>query len=754
MAGEDQNFHGIDNKSVSRKHLVITVDKVELIHFADDAIEPSTNLRSRSKLSIQESSKLGSVIDGVKVVGGSAVLSTKPEHAIQLGNYPPVLRIKWLPVVVSLASLSKAQKTKNAGFRAICEKLEPRDIKISSKYEPGITTHVIAAKRNVPAVLEGLTQGCYITTDKYLDALITATAPEANACPLESDFDANWPDPMKYVTPAGKEPNPRPAEMLAPKPERSFVFAGYTFVFCTTAQFESLHAPISCGGGKVFLYSHYESQAEADPKDLVAFVKNVAGEKGLGELEDGSEGKGVVVVRVTAKADNEDYVTNFMQQSDLMLGQRSVLQNEFLDAILSNDASNLRRPLLPEDIPSSTQATRPSRGQLPVENQHLQTHYTRSRTEPPTTSRASPPISQEANAEPEDTQQDAKSLRRRLRLGQVKSRFKGFDDFESPATLSAPAAIVEESSNDVFMDDADGGAPSNPRNTWSTGLRSHDSVTTQSRKRAAPPLDESNVFDSLLPAAASMKRRRIAEGVEPQLTSTFRDTVLEVKTPMPPKLFRKTNLPKRTDEDLDFLEAARQRREKEEEQRRIEEESLKEALDGIDLKAVRENIELGEIKVRAKSRGAQNKGQLNDRWDERWNGRKNFKKFRAKNAGPQPLRGHRVIVRLEEVKKKDLGTESWGEASEQRTNDQDDASIVEDDMDVSTVKGSKKGAKRTTLSMTTAAKGRKRGADDDLTLSATRLAKRGKVTEHDPDEDGSGGSEDELRFKFSRRKRA
>lgn len=148
---------------------------------------------------------------------------------------------------------------------------------------------------------------------------------------------------MQHVPPKGKEPNERPVEAFAPNPGRANVFEGYTFVLCEKAQFESLQGPITNGGGKALAYGLKSRQTTTE--ELVGYVKNVAGEKGLGELEDGSEGKGVVVVKFRGGKDDFDWAAELVRTASLALDLRFIEQNEFMDAILMNDASVLRRPL-------------------------------------------------------------------------------------------------------------------------------------------------------------------------------------------------------------------------------------------------------------------------------------------------------------------------------------------------------------------------------------------------------------------------
>ena len=125
------------------------------------------------------------------------------------------------------------------------------------------------------------------------------------------------------------------------------MFEGYTFVFYERRQHDTLLAPITQGGGKAYLKEAFPNETTVD--GFVEYVKNVAGEKGLGEFEDGSEGKGVVVIRFNpVKGAGADWFASFGRKVQMRLDHRFVEQNEFLDAILGNDASVLRRPLEPE----------------------------------------------------------------------------------------------------------------------------------------------------------------------------------------------------------------------------------------------------------------------------------------------------------------------------------------------------------------------------------------------------------------------
>jgi nijmegen breakage syndrome protein 1 len=184
------------------------------------------------------------------------------------------------------------------------------------------------------------------------------------------------------------------------------------------------------------------------------------------------------------------------------------------------------------------------------------------------------------------------------------------------------------------------------------------------RKRPAPPPEEEEeeeVIDKLLPAAAAMKRRRIEEAKENQRNGVTSersfDTAQKKSEPQKARKPRK---------ELNIKEAVRGRREAEEEAARKDEEVLRDTLEGLTVEEMKNLAVIEEMELPKRSEQAQRRkliGEVNSRWDERWNGRKNFKKFRRRGEGTQVRRGPTVIVPLEEVKKKGygIGEEYWVE---------------------------------------------------------------------------------------------
>ncbi|KAF2437137.1 hypothetical protein EJ08DRAFT_644657 [Tothia fuscella] len=616
-----------NNKSISGKHLLIEIKEVK----AGDG----SNLHARSEVTVQDlGSKFGTVVDGVKVAKGEGVVLKGNEHVLHLGNWKDALRIKWYPIVLTLASLSKAEKANSDPLSKYRIRLEHLDIKFVQDYVVGQTTHVVAAKRNLPQVLQALVHGNYVTTDEFVDNVVLAAESEnaEDNSLLEGDFDANLPDATKFVPLPSKEPNPRPAELFRPDKERSSVFAGYTFVFCMKAQYDNLSGAINGGSGKTLLYPDFEEGA-TPAADVVKYVKNAAGEKGLGEFEDGSEGKGVVVVRVSSK--DTAWATSFMNEVDEKLNQRSIPLNEFLDPILMKDTSEIRKALVEDVEIHSSQTFVPS--QVRQEYRRNSAVVLQAQDQP---RRRSVNVPSSAPEPPPSTEPQTTSFQRRQRRPITMSRFTEFDDFD-PSQIKPPAAnthtIIEE---DEDMKDVE----PTPQPTQNT------------RKRPEPPSeDEEDVVNALLPAAAAMKKRRL-NGYAP--------------TPAPQAApSEEPTRKKKKEKEIDVATMARQRREKEE----AEDEAEKDLIANADFDAIKDGVKVMELELKPRTDlpvshlcdGAEH-GAGREHWDDRWNGRKNFKKFRRKGTGPAvPIRTHAVIVPLVAVKEKDygLGDQHWLDAA-------------------------------------------------------------------------------------------
>ena len=545
----------------------------------------------------------------------------------------------------------KAGKDPLVNYR---HRLEDLDIKVVLPYVVGVTTHVVSTKRNTAKGLQALINGRHIVTETYIDALVYATTPEnldelESLSPLEVDFDANWPNALEHLPAKSKEPGERPSEDFAPNTQRDTIFEGYTFVFLDATQFETLQAPISNGGGKALSFIPEPGKTTAE--EIVGYVKSVAGEKGLGEFEDGSEGKGVVVVRFRLKEKFADWAALMDTTVSLALGQRLIEQNEFIEAILLNDASILRRPLEVDYEESAPRTSETIAQAAPVEEV----------------------MQAETPAQPEVSKPAPRRARAR---GNITSRFKGFgaddDDDESLMPSSSRPAPVESQMQSAPRSGrsqrySNGTSFSNSAmDVDSDNQENGENEVTNSKKRpvsALDEVDEDEMMDSLLPAATAMKRRRIEEAESSQRNGGSREPSFETSKKGTQK--EKTRPPPK---EVNVKEAMREQREKEEkEAARRDEENPRDTPDGMSIEEMKKLAVVEPMDVPNRTEQTQRReqdGEMDGRWDERWNGRKNFKKFRRQGEGTQARRGQSVIVPLQEAKTKDygIGDDYWQES--------------------------------------------------------------------------------------------
>ncbi|KAI0473594.1 hypothetical protein GGR56DRAFT_666725 [Xylariaceae sp. FL0804] len=611
-------IRGPGAEKVSRKHVTIAVDPVE----EGDA----ENMESRSRVTVEDlGSKGGTKVNDQKYKGQTCVLS-QDSNSLQMGSFPTKFRITWFPVVLSFSFTS--HQLRADPVTPLRQHLEQLDVKLLTDYNVQLTTHVVSKKRNTSKGLQALINGKYIVSDAFVDALVTAATPEQSddgvaTSSLESDFDGSWPDAMKYLPPPGEEPVPRPTEAFAPNPTRAELFDGYTFIFYKQSQFESLLAPITNGKGKALLQEVVAFETELD--DFIRYVKGIAGEKGLGEFEDGSEGKGVVVVKwMPPSGPEEDWFAEFFRSISLRLDHRLISQKEFLDAILSNDAIGLRRPLEIESQDPSTQT-------MPISSTDRQSMDV-DQGEPIAEAPRPPP--------------------RRTRREPVKSRFRGFghrqsesSSSEDEAPASAPtapqlaAANVESSQEGLFV----------TQEVFDEEFEEHSQpAPLQQRKRPAP----ADMIDDFAPTAAQIKRRRIAAGEDPVSRREPTPAVpAAVESPRPSK-----SQAAKAKKELDVLELARQHREEAEKRAQAERAELEAEPGDLDLAQIRrlhleEEMPLRQVPTTARTR---EEDVAAGRWDPAWNGRRNFKKFRQRGAA-QGRPPEKIIVALEEVRTKGFG---------------------------------------------------------------------------------------------------
>ncbi|KAF2856795.1 DNA damage response protein RcaA [Plenodomus tracheiphilus IPT5] len=623
----------IDNKAVSRKHVMLKV--------YDALPENGTKLHTRSQIEVTDlSCRQGTTIDeketlksqkaedGIITYDKTNLKGT--EHTIRLAQGYAPFKIVWRPVVVTHASKeSREGKARTAQLHAL-------DIKTSSDFQFDKTTHVVSSKRNLPKVLSGLTAGKHIVTTDFLDAVLKAATPSVDAentyipSKLEEDFDTWWPKEKEYIPPIGAEPVPQPQEKLEPDPTRSEVFSGLTFIFLNDGQYSSLLEPITGGGGKALLYG--VRPGETTVQEYIDYIHSVAGKKR--RTVTSKDKLPVVTVRLSTYPDDmEEWATNFINGIDQALGQRSMLQNEFLDAIVTKDRSALQRA--PADMPSSlSNATgRSIREATPIAHSAA----------PSQAAGESISSAQPVKAEPMKT-----IPRKRVQRPKTTSRFTGFDDYEPPPK--------KKKTENTQMEDVIQSVPNiSPAEAAS---QSNGASTSQShaplQSFAHDTVEKEEQMDTLFPTAAKVRRERAATRAPSHPPESSTDSPIQESKHKGVEALNRLNRAKaKAEKDINVREHTRLRMKEAEERRKADEESLREALEGIDIAELKNLAQIEDMEIRrprdggGSARIGQSQGQ-SERWNPQWNGRKNFKKFRRRGA-EHGVQAHKVIVTLEEA---------------------------------------------------------------------------------------------------------
>lgn len=204
-------------------------------------------------------------------------------------------------------------------------------------------------------------------------------------------------------------------------------------------------------------------------------------------------------------------------------------------------------------------------------------------------------------------------------------------------------------------------------------------VRSISKKRSLASEDGANEnFDvmDLLPGAQAVKRRKVAEKEErirrgetteevppepastPAPESAPKVSESETAEKLAPKGKGKRVQKEKEKAEDPYVARAREIREREEAEARVAKEEESAAMEGLEVEKMRNLaiVETMEVKPRADRPVRGEYGDEGARWDDKWNGRKNFKKFRRQGRGGsmRTMRGT-VMVNLVEHKGKDFG---------------------------------------------------------------------------------------------------
>ncbi|KAF3918909.1 hypothetical protein ABW20_dc0105321 [Dactylellina cionopaga] len=615
------------------------------------------------------------------------------EHTFLMASAPEVFRIKYEPQIFTIHIGGKKKQNLKAGLQGYLDKLEQLDIKCVAEFLPGTTTVAVVTKRNLPVSLRALINGAWIVTSNFVDAIVEAAAqPKADDgdlldSPLQLDITSNWPDPITFLPPPGQEPNPKPPEYFKPNPKRKTMFEKWAVVSCTQQHMDIFTGVVTDGGGKIELFDLKENKTK--PSELFAHLDNL--------------GRKFIVL---APNTDGDWYLNFRKEVEARTGLRFAEQNEFLDAILNADPNMLCRPCEPEvqthesiELPSAPPVievpikAQPVARRTRAHDQDADNDDVTQEPDPPT--RASTESSLRSRTQPTQS-------RSSRYISQIK-----IDDSDEEDFVPLPAPV----STNVSAKGGGGNSQSSKSRGVSfsqAGMRGTQlSAITESqgqsqgiKRRGAPPDDDDegdgDIMDRMLTGQAAMKKRRIDEEEAKQAGGSKRAKVLPSfqkkadAPPLPPPLPVKTETIKE-EEDMDMemkpgkgkkkaveskvIKTAQEIRRKEEAKAALEDAANEMSPDEIAAVAkmrglaIVETFEIVARTERSVSR-SQAYGDEGARWDERWNGRKNFKKFKRRTndgslEGPMRRMGGHIMVPLVEHKAKDygIGESYWLESS-------------------------------------------------------------------------------------------
>jgi hypothetical protein len=229
------------------------------------------------------------------------------------------------------------------------------------------------------------------------------------------------------------------------------------------------------------------------------------------------------------------------------------------------------------------------------------------------------------------------------------------EDGAGPSQSQARSINQEQDEESMFIQDSQD--PSTQRTSIQASFHA-------SRKRPAPSSQpeaaEDVLTEALFPAAAAMKRRKLEDEAAGRTTSTLRNQPVEVE----PLSKRKTKQAA-PEKEIDVPSAARIRAAQIEAARQANLAPVDEELDPETIAAMRNVALIEDMPLRKRAAPAMaDPDDPTSNWDDQWNGRKNFKKFVKRRPGtaesftaPANNRARRVIVTLEEVKRKTFGME-------------------------------------------------------------------------------------------------
>lgn len=659
---EDNDIAIRGAKSVSKQHVAILIEGVKA--------GSSSNVSSRGKIVIKD---LGATFKTFLTIGAQTVETTiegeyeltAESTRLRLGKAVDIVfRIYWRPFVFALSGIKSKDLQKD---------FDSLDLKYQKDYSD-LTTHVVTNKYNTPKCLQALACSRYIVGTAFIHAmLLAADQMAANMQALPSTNDVKLLPNDDFSKEFGHN-------IFFPKKGRDHAYKSLEFVFFDKTQHKSLDPPISSGHGKSFLFAEPFSK-----KSISTYLERLT--------------KPVVVLTL------DEVQTEVLDQVVSVIDGISVTQGDFIRILLSDGMHDVfkARPTKPwptsaVDVPSQIPEKIVSSGadQAGVQNiantEMLQTQPSVSQTVSKRI--GSRPVKTLANFEDDlfGFTEPAASQKHT----QVKSTIGKVSDRSARSTATPPRTMLD----DIF----DTGVPISRKDRPSTARFKQDLSQTfpsesrqdtieTSAKRSFEDDVEANASQPSRKRSRSQSRSRIepfesefevapaAAALTRELLRTHNSTTQrlseESQTTRPDPQF--STIPETDSHRAEITEESIQATLKAS-KRRAELASQVED-DGEGRPANDELRNLGTVEffplvLKEKVKSVGNSEIRSDRWDPKWNGRKNFKKFRpnSKSASRSPAADAArpsFMIRLVESTPSDRGLRDhqWLESARTRNYD-------------------------------------------------------------------------------------
>ncbi|KAG5518961.1 hypothetical protein PMAC_002492 [Pneumocystis sp. 'macacae'] len=261
-------------------------------------------------------SKFGTIVNDVQLMNMSKKCDQDSQEII-FAKCQGKFRLFWNPIVFTLSGIK---------LKDIQPLVEVYGIKITKEYSEK-TTHVISKQRNTAKNLQALIYGAFVVTNSYINELIETISL------IELNFDHGFPNPQKHVPPDNiySTINASPEDFM-PDNKRRHLFQGLTFIFFDEKQYLNLSPPINAASGKAVF-----CKETSNVEQIIVFMQNHFNAIAVSPLKD-SYYINVASKRVKMNLINQDDFLEPILKLDLSLFKKNIYEN--YDSIHENNLTS------------------------------------------------------------------------------------------------------------------------------------------------------------------------------------------------------------------------------------------------------------------------------------------------------------------------------------------------------------------------------------------------------------------------------